>query len=93
MITAELILGILFVYITSMFGSMLIKPGADGKVIRSTITVIAFIILGILICSVNHRNSWLYLAFTRSVGGILLALAAAHVVMIVDIHRKTNHKK
>lgn len=88
MITAEMFLAVIVVHIVCVFIITLISRGDNGKIARSVTTVISFTILGILICSVDHRNSWEWLLTTRFAGFVLLAFAAAHVVMIHDIRLK-----
>lgn len=87
MITTEMFLTVIVAHIVCVFVITLVSRD-KGKIARSVTTVISFTIMGILICSLDHRNSWEWLVTTRFAGFIFLAFAAAHVVMIHDIRLK-----
>lgn len=83
----ELLLNTLIAYIPLMVLSTIFIKGKYEKVARSSITVIAFGIIGLIICSVDiHDNFWM-LGLTRGLGGVFLCVAAAHVGMIIHIVR------
>lgn len=91
MTTTEIFLCVIVAHIVCVFIITFISRGVNGKIARSVTTVISFTIMGNLIFSLDHHNSWEWLFTTRLIGFIFLVFAAAHVVMIHDL--RLNKKK
>lgn len=89
----EIILGIIGIYFVTMVITTLINRGLLGKMIRSGLTVVAFIALGVLIASIDHEQSWWYWFVTRSICAVFMIVAGLHIGMIYQLRDQYKREK
>lgn len=89
----EIILGIIGIYFVTMVITTLYNRGLLGKMIRSGVTVVAFIVLGVLVVSIDYEQSWWRWLVTRSICAVFIVVAGLHIGMIYQLRNQYKREK